>query len=71
MNNKKQDQGKKQEHGHDHDDSHEAIGKDQYKEHIQKEKRKLMGQVIIMTVVAGLISVAFFVTLISSNPHGK
>jgi hypothetical protein len=46
-------------------DNDGRIDKDEYKEAVRAEKSKLMKQVIFLTVLAALVSAAFYVGLVS------
>ena len=47
----------------------ERIDKSDYKQAVKREKIKLRRQVVLMTLLAFLVSAAFYVTLINANPH--
>ena len=48
-------------------DNDGKIDKDEYKEAVKAEKAKLLKQVIILTILALLVSGAFYVALVSAQ----
>ena len=44
----------------------DRIDKSEYKQAVQNEKKKLMRQVIVLTVFSAVISMAFYFTLIGN-----
>ena len=47
----------------------DRVDKSEYKAVVQVEKKKLLIQAVVLTILAGLVAGAFFATLASSNPH--
>jgi hypothetical protein len=47
----------------------DRVDKAEYKNVVSQEKRKLLIQAIVLTVLAALLAGAFFATLSSTNPH--
>jgi hypothetical protein len=47
----------------------DRVDKAEYKTVVAGEKRKLLIQAIILTVLAGVLAGAFYATLASTNPH--
>jgi hypothetical protein len=45
------------------------ISKEHYKPAVQKEKKKLFKQVIVLTILAGVVAGVFYATLLSTNPY--
>ena len=47
----------------------DRIDKSQYKEVVEKEKKKLLIQVGVMTLFAAVVSFSFLAVLLAGNPH--
>ena len=47
----------------------ERVNKSEYKGVVLVEKRKLLIQAIVLTILAAVVAGAFYATLSSSNPH--
>ncbi len=47
----------------------ERIDKSQYRDRVKLEKKKLNKQVSILLFAGFLVSIAFYITLVASNPH--
>jgi hypothetical protein len=47
----------------------DRVDKSEYKQVVEREKKKLLKQVIALTVVAALVAGGFMITLLNGNPH--
>lgn len=47
----------------------DRVDKSEYKEVVQKEKKKLLIQVGVMTLLAAVFASAFLAVLLAGNPH--
>ena len=47
----------------------DRVDKSEYKEVVQKEKKKLLIQVGVLTLLAAVFASTFLVVLLAGNPH--
>ena len=47
----------------------ERVDKSEYKQVVEREKKKLLRQVIVLTILAGLVAGGFLIGLLNSNPY--
>jgi hypothetical protein len=49
----------------------DRVDKSQYKEVVAREKKKLVKQVIVLTVFAAVVAGGFLVAVLNANPYTK
>eukprot|EP00347_Sterkiella_histriomuscorum_P021407 403334081 len=47
----------------------DRVDKSQYKQVVEQEKKKLLRQVIVLTIVAGLVAGGFLIAVLNANPY--
>lgn len=49
----------------------ERVDKSEYKQVVEKEKKKLVRQVVFLTVLAAVVAGAFLGVILNANPYNK
>lgn len=49
----------------------DRVDKSEYKQVVEKEKKKLLRQVIVLTFAAALVAGGFLIGVLNSNPYQK
>jgi len=47
----------------------DRVDKSEYKEVVAKEKKKLLKQVVVLTIISALVAGGFLIAILNANPY--